>query len=200
MTRFLFIRHAATESVGKQIAGRTAGIPLASDGQEQASRVALRLSEQSIAAVYSSPQPRACETAQVLASAVGKDVQVAPELDEVDYGDWTGRMIDELQSAADWQAFNTIRSCTRIPHGEFILEVQARVVGLVERLRAHYREESVALVSHAEVIRAALVYYLGLPLDMMLRLELNPASISIVEIQRYGPIIRCVNNTELLCP
>jgi broad specificity phosphatase PhoE len=198
MTRFLLIRHAATESSGN-IAGRTAGGGLAEAGREQAARLTPKLAQENIASLYSSPQQRALETALALADAMGKEVQLAPELDEINYGDWTGHMIDELQRLPLWHEYNTIRSCTRIPHGEFMLEAQARIVGLMERLRQQHWKESIALMSHADVIRAALVYYLGLPLDMMLRLEISPASVSIVDIEKYGPVIRCINNTEPLC-
>jgi probable phosphoglycerate mutase len=198
MSLFLLIRHAATETSGN-IAGRTGG-SLAEAGRDQAARLAPRLAGENIAWLYSSPQQRARETARALADSMRKEVRLAPELDEIDYGDWTGHMIDELQSLPLWHDYNTIRSCTRIPHGEFMLEVQARIVGLIERLRQQHWKESIALISHADVIRAALVYYLGLPLDMMLRLEISPASVSIVEIENYGPVIRCINNTEPLCP
>ena len=198
MTRFLLIRHAATESSGN-IAGRTAGGGLAEAGREQAARLTPKLAQENIASLYSSPQQRALETAGALADAMGKEVQLAPELDEINYGDWTGHMIDELQRLPLWHEYNTIRSCTRIPHGEFMLDAQARSVGLMERLRQQHWKESIALISHADVIRAALVYYLGLPLDMMLRLEISPASVSIVDIEKYGPVIRCINNTEPLC-
>ena len=199
MTRFFLIRHGATES-SASIAGRTAGGKLAEAGREQAARLTHRLGQDRIAGFYSSPQQRARETARALAEAAGREVRLAPELDEIDYGDWTGHMIDELQSLPLWREYNTIRSCTRIPHGEFMLEVQARVVSFMERLRQQHWKESVALVSHADVIRAALVYYVGLPLDMMLRLEISLASVSIIDIENYGPLIRCINNTEPLCP
>ena len=198
MSRFLLIRHAATELSGN-IAGRTAGGGLAQAGREQAARLMPRLAQENIAWLYSSPQQRARETAAALAEGMGKEVRLAPELDEIDYGDWTGHRIDELQNLPLWREYNMIRSCTRIPHGEFMLEAQARIVGLMERLRQQHWKESIALISHADVIRAALVYYLGLPLDMMLRLEISPASVSIVEIESYGPVIRCINNTEPLC-
>ena len=198
MTRFLFIRHATTELLGRQIAGRMAGVSLAPAGYEQAHRLARRLSGNAVRTVYSSPQERARETARILASALSQQVQIAPALDELDYGEWTGQMMDDLQSVPQWQAFNTVRSCTRIPKGELILEVQARVVGFLEQLRSRHPEESFALVTHGDVIRAALVYYLGVPLDLMARLEISPASLSIVEIEKHGPSILCVNQTENL--
>ena len=126
------------------------------------------------------------------------DTRGAPELDEIDYGDWTGLSMEQLSARPHWQAFNSIRSCTRIPGGELISEVQARVAALIERLHAQHGAGSVLLISHCDVIRAALAYYLSFPLDLMLRLEIDPASVSIVKLTAAGPSIECVNYTENL--
>jgi broad specificity phosphatase PhoE len=123
-------------------------------------------------------------------------MRVAAELDELDYGDWTGRTVAELETSSPWRAFNSVRSCTRIPNGELMLEVQARVISLVERAFDRHRADIVAMVTHADVIRVALAYFLGVPIDLSLRLEISPASISIVALDQDGPSVRCVNNTE----
>lgn len=198
MTRLLLIRHAATDWVGRKIAGRMDGVPLTGSGYDQAHRLARALAAEAIAAVYSSPRERARETASVLANALGDTVRVASEIDEIDYGDWTGRTIGELEPVPEWQAFNTVRSCTRIPNGELMLEVQARVVRFLEQLSARHPEQSVAVVTHGDLIRAALVHYLGVPLDCMLRLEISPASVTVVGLEQNGPAILCVNHTEPL--
>jgi probable phosphomutase (TIGR03848 family) len=199
MTRLLLIRHALVSGVGGKIAGRSEGVSLAPAGYEQAGRLKQLLAGVDIAAIYSSPQQRARETADALAGVGDQAVRIAAELDELDYGDWTGRRISELNSVPQWQAFNSVRSCTRIPNGELILEVQARAIGFMEQVAARHPEQCVAIVTHGDVIRAVLAYYLGLPLDLMLRLEISPASVSIVRLEPLAPVIVCVNHTEPLC-
>lgn len=199
MTRLLLIRHALAAGVGGKIAGRAGGVSLAAAGYDQARRLRERIAGIRIAAVYSSPRERARETAAALAGDGGEGVRIANEIDELDYGDWTGAKINDLESTPRWQAFNSVRSCTRIPNGELILEVQARAVGFMEQLAERHAEQSVAVVTHGDVIRALLAYYLGLPLDLMLRLEISPASVSIIGLEPQGPFIRCVNHTEPLC-
>jgi probable phosphoglycerate mutase len=199
MTRFVLIRHAATDAAGTKIAGRADGGPLNELGRSQAGRLAERLAAmETIAAVYSSPQKRARETAGVLADALRITAQVATALDELDYGEWTDRTIAELQTVSEWRAFNTIRSCAPIPGGESILRAQCRMIGFIEQLQHSHLDQSVALVSHAETIRAALTYYLGVPLDLMLRLEIAPASLSLLELDEHGPLLRSINSTEFL--
>jgi probable phosphoglycerate mutase len=196
MSRFVLIRHAATEFPKGKIAGRTERAPLSRLGHEQASQLSRRLKEKKLRAVYSSPQERARDTAAPLAEAINNQVQIAPELDELDYGDWTGRTMDELEPT-QWQAFNAVRSCTRIPGGELMLEAQARVVGFLERLGKQHPGRPTALVTHGDVIRAALAHHLGLSLDHVLRIEISFASVSIVEIEKHQPSIVCINHTEI---
>jgi broad specificity phosphatase PhoE len=128
------------------------------------------------------------------ASLFSETVRIAPEIDEIDYGAWTGRTFEELPEIARWREFNLACSCTRIPYGDLMVEVQARVLALIERLCGHHPTSTVASVSHADVIRVALAHCLGMPLDLLLRLEVSPASISIVAMERYRPRVLCINN------
>jgi broad specificity phosphatase PhoE len=79
-------------------------------------------------------------------------------------------------------------------NGDLMVEVQARVLAWIERLCGCHRTMTVALVSHADVIRVALAHCLGMPLDLLLRLEVSPASISIVAMERYWRRVLCINN------
>jgi len=196
MTRLIFIRHAATDCVPSRLPGRDENVHLSAAGKVQGQRLALSLKQLGIGKIYSSPQPRARETAEFLAKLSGETVTIAPQLDEIDYGEWTGQSFDDLRGIAQWRDFNSLRSCTRIPGGELMIEVQARVLALMEILSWRHPAMTVALVSHADVIRGALAHCLGMPLDLVLRLEVSPASISIVAMQQYGPRVLCINNTE----
>jgi broad specificity phosphatase PhoE len=43
------------------------------------------------------------------------------------------------------------------------------------------------------VIRAALVWALGMPLDLIQRIEIDPASVSAVRIEDWGPTVLYIN-------
>jgi broad specificity phosphatase PhoE len=196
MTRLIFVRHAATDCVPNRLAGRDANVHLSADGKVQGQRLAHSSKQLGIGQIYSSPQPRARETAEFLAELSGETVAIAAQLDEIDYGEWSGQSFDDLRGIAQWRDFNSLRSCTRIPGGELMIEVQARVLALMELLCRRHPATTVALVSHADVIRGALAHCLGMPLDLVLRLEVSPASISIVAMKQDGPRVLCINNTE----
>jgi probable phosphoglycerate mutase len=196
MTRLIFIRHAATDCAASRLAGRDANVHLSAAGKVQGQRLAHSLKQRRIGKVYSSPQPRARQTAEFLRESVGDSIKIAPELDEIEYGEWTGRSFEELRGIPRWRDFNSLRSCTRVPGGELMIEVQARVLELMECLCERHPAMTVALVSHADVIRGALAHCLGMPLDLVLRLEISPASISMVAMEQDGPRVLCINNTE----
>lgn len=195
MTTFHLVRHGTTDVPPGVLAGRKPEFHLAHDGASPVAKLIPRLARGSVSRIYCSPLERTRETAQILAEGLGRSVQVAKELLEVDFGAWTGASFQELEATAEWLPFNTFRSGTRIPGGEFILETQIRIVSLMLRLRDEAPDEEIVLVSHADVIRPALTYFLGVPLDFLLRLRIDPASISTVQIHNDGAEVLAVNWT-----
>ena len=194
MTTLLLVRHALCDPVGKAIAGRSPGVLLNETGRAQAERLTQRLAAVPVEALYSSPLERARETARPIAERLGLEVRVAPGLMELDYGEWTGLTLDEIRASTAWKQFNSFRSCARIPGGELMLEVQARVVAELERVRERH-DGWVVAVSHGDVIRAAIAHYAGIPLDLMQRLEIGPASVSALSFDAGGVRLLRLNDT-----
>jgi probable phosphoglycerate mutase len=193
MTTFALIRHASHALLGQTIVGRTPGVRLSLEGAGQAEALAERLQASSIRALYSSPLERARETAALIGARLRREVQIADELNEIDFGDWTNRTLADLHELEEWRRFNSFRSGSRIPNGESMLEVQDRMLRLLERLCAAHGDQTVALVSHGDVIKATLAHCLGLPLDLFQRSEISPASVSVVRIERHGPAVLLIN-------
>jgi probable phosphoglycerate mutase len=110
-------------------------------------------------------------------------------------GDWEGMTIQELHQREDWRRFNAFRSGVRAPGGELMLETQTRMVRQLDALREQHPGECIAVVSHADPLRASLAHFLGLPLDLILRFEISPASVSVVELSDWAPRILCINET-----
>src|SRR3954463_11180714 len=191
MTTFLFVRHTAHDLLSHKIAGRMANVHLNELGRRNAVELAQQLSRFHINAIYSGPLERVRETAEPLAQQLGIPVQLAPELDELDMGDWTGRTFAELSDDPLWKAWNSFRSCTRVPGGELMLEVQVRLLRKISDLSAS--DGCIALFSHGDVIRAGLVYFLGLHLDFLFRIEVDPGSVSVVDLHRDAVIVRGMN-------
>ena len=130
-------------------------------------------------AIYSGPLERVRETAEPLCRALKLELQIDAAFDEFDVGEWTDRTFADLDRDAVWRRFNAFRSCTRAPRGELMLEVQARVVRRMCELRAQHN--CIAIVTHGDVVRAALTHFLGMHIGFYAQIEIDPASISLIE-------------------
>lgn len=193
MTTFYFIRHGMTDLVGHTMPGRMPGVHLNAAGRGEAERLADAMAREPIQRIYSSPLERARETAAPLAVRLGLEVHISELLNEVDVGDWTGKTIKELEPVELWRQWNQFRSAVRIPNGETMLEVQTRMLGAISSARREFPHGAVALVSHGDPLRATLAHFLGMPLDMLLRLEISPASVSVVHLHDWAAHVRCIN-------
>ncbi|ASY58054.1 MULTISPECIES: histidine phosphatase family protein [Sinorhizobium] len=193
-TTFLLVRHAAHDKIGNFLAGRTADVPLGPAGREQAERLATRLAGENIGAIYASPRKRTQETAAAIAAASDiPEVETADALDEVDFGTWSGKTFEVLNGDPHWRHWNSKRSLARAPGGETMLEVQSRVISLVETLGRHGDDGKIVLVSHADVIKALVCHVLGLSADAWSRFEIAPASISTLVAGDWGAKIVTLN-------
>lgn len=159
-----------------------AGVGLSAEGQGQAAHLAAGLARRPIVAVVSSPLQRARETAAPLASLLGLPVTIDAGLDEIDFGEWTGLEFAALEGRADWAAWNRFRSAAACPGGETMLSAQARALAAVLRLAAAHPGGELVLVSHQDVLKSLLAHFLGVPLDLIGRIVLDPAHSSTVTL------------------
>lgn len=194
MTTFFLIRHASCNGLGRTLWGRTPGVCLNDDGKLQAQRLADRFSGITLRTIYSSPLERAIETAETIARTMNLEVIKSRAFEEINFGDWTGKSFETLSSDECWRRFNTHRSETRIPGGESFLEVQDRTVRELEALSSQYGNASVAVVSHADVIKAALGYFSATPIDLLHRIEILPCSVSVVAMDGDNARLLTINN------
>jgi broad specificity phosphatase PhoE len=192
-TTIHLVRHAVHDRLDRVLCGRMQGVALSAQGRAQAAALAARFAKEPITAIYASPIERARETAEPIAERLGCTVQVREAFTEIDLGSWAGRAFDDLRDDPVWERWNTARSVTRPPGGETMLEAQVRIVAGLERLCAEHPAESVVVVSHADMIKAALAYHLGLPLDAILRFEIGPASVSTLLVGAWGAKVVSLN-------
>jgi probable phosphomutase (TIGR03848 family) len=185
MRLLLLLRHAVTEHTGARLSGWLPGLHLSEEGRQQAKALAERLGPVPLDALYASPLERCQETAAAVADAKGLAVQTLDDLGEVRYGDWTGRELKGLAREPLWKVVQATPSAARFPGGESIFEMQARAVLAVERLRAAHPKQTVAVCSHADVIKALVCHYLGMHLDLVQRVAVSPASLTAIA---FGPV------------
>ncbi len=194
--RLLLIRHGTTDETGKRLTGRMPGVGLSAEGRGQVARLAERLQGLEAEALYTSPVLRCRETARGLGPALGLRPVPYRSFAEVDYGSWAGRSFGSLRRTKAWRWLHVTPSRTRFPGGESLPEVQLRAVAACEELSQRHAGHVVVAVTHADVIRTVLNYYLGAPLDLYQRLDVGPASVSALELPAQGhPRVLAINGT-----
>lgn len=193
MARILLLRHAPTPETGVRLTGRAPGVSLGEEGAAAAQRTADRLAELTVRAVFTSPIERTLETARIVADRHGLQPTVEEGLTEMDFGSWTGRTLKSLRRTKLWGVVQNAPSRARFPEGESFVEAQTRAVAAVERIASGAGRGTAVAVSHADVIKLILTYYLGQPLDLFQRLVIHPASASEVILGSGPPMVGFVN-------
>jgi broad specificity phosphatase PhoE len=188
------LRHGEHGLLGRVLAGRMPGVGLTEKGRAEIAALAERLAGEEIAALYASPLQRTRESAEIVAARLGLPIAFRDDLMELDFGEWTGATFEAIRADPRWLSWSTQRSLATIPGGESMRAVQRRAVEALIEIAERHPEESVVVVSHGDVIRAALVFALGMPLDFYGRIEVAQGSLSTLRIEPAG--IRVVRINE----
>lgn len=191
----LLVRHAAHAQLGTMLTGRSPGLGLDATGRAQAAALARHLAGEPVAEVHSSPVQRARETAAALDGPLGLGIREAAALDEIDFGTWTGRSFAELAGDPHWERWNTARSVSEAPGGETMAAAQRRAGDHLRATADRLPGATVVMVSHCDIIRAVVADVLGLSLDAILRLSVDPASITRIAVGRWGAELVSLNET-----
>jgi probable phosphoglycerate mutase len=199
-TTVLFVRHGQTATTGKVLPGRAPGLHLSDTGRQQAEAAAERIASANgkVAAVYASPLERTKETAAPIAKALGLRVRQAKGLLECDFGEWTGQELKTLMKDPGWAGVQRHPSGFRFPGGESFPEMQARIVGALNRLQQAHPGETIVAVSHADPIKAAVADAVGTPLDLFQRIVISPCSVTAIAYSLTGPMVLAINSTGAL--
>jgi probable phosphoglycerate mutase len=192
MTVFWLVRHGAYPLLDHALGGR-GDHALNEAGRAQAARAAAVLGAEPIVAVVSSPVERARQTALPIAQCLSVPMWIEPDFAEIDFAGWTGLPFAALDKQPAWRHWNAFRSTAGVPGGETMLAAQSRAVGAMVRLASVYPLRAVAVVSHADIIKAVLAHLLGAPLDLLRRLDIAPGSISGISLAPDDARVLSVN-------
>ena len=201
MATVILVRHGRTTANASGIlAGRAGGVLLDDFGREQAARTAERLAVVPLSAIVSSPLERCQQTSAILfdlqqGAALRLDEN---DLTECDYGQWQGRPLAELAKEPLWSVVQNKPSEVTFPGGESMQAMQNRAVSAIRRhdaaIEAEFGPASVwVAVSHGDVIKSIIADALGMNLDHFQRININPASVSIVRYGQERPSVLATN-------
>ncbi|HEX4472312.1 MAG TPA: histidine phosphatase family protein [Nocardioides sp.] len=204
MATVILLRHGRTSAnASGTLAGRTPGVRLDDLGRSQAERAGDRLAVVPLAELVSSPLERCRETARAVAVRQGSRPRVHSDkaLTECDYGEWQGRKLRELAKLALWKTVQSNPSAATFPGGESLPQMQARAVDAVRRRDAAVTAANGAdavwlAVSHGDVIKSVIADALGMHLDLFQRIQVDPASISVIRYTDARPYVLASNTHE----
>jgi len=191
-TTIHLVRHGHHALLGRILCGRMSGVELDARGRAEMAACAEHLAPPP-SIIQSSPQPRAMQSAEILAKRFRLPVEVVADVDEIDVGDWTGRSFDELAHDPAWRRWNAHRGSATPPGGESMQALQRRMVGHIEALCLERPGDTIAVVSHAEPIRAVVLHYARILLDDFLSIDIDPASITTLIDAPGGIQLSCLN-------
>ncbi|RDI19939.1 putative phosphomutase (TIGR03848 family) [Rhodococcus sp. AG1013] len=197
----ILLRHGrSTANTSRTLAGRSLGVALDDVGVEQAKGLIDRLSGVAIAEIVQSPLLRCEQTVAPLAIDRGLTPRTDERLAEVDYGQWTGRSLNDLVEEPLWRVVQQHASAAVFPDGEGLAQVQARAVAAVREhdrrlAEEHGRDVVWIACSHGDVIKSVLADAVGSHLDGFQRIVTEPASISVVRYTATRPFVLRMNDT-----
>jgi len=200
VTLVLLVRHGLTATTGSVLTGWTPGIPLDDRGRRQAEALAARLAPIELDAIISSPIERCRQTADAIAAAgaARPAVQEDVRLGECHYGDWTGQPLRRLAKEPLWRVVQAHPGAARFPgeDGESITDMQHRAVSAVRDWNRQLGANAAYLIcSHADVIKSVIADSLGMHIDMLQRIQVDPCSLTAIRYTPLRPFVLRMNDT-----
>lgn len=189
--KLILIRHGETGwNHERRIQGGSSDTVLSPLGKKQVRSLGLALKGEKLSAIYSSPLQRALETARAIARYHNLEVQVEPELRELEVGELEGMTIERLgsdfsQFLVQWRGGD---GSEKLPSGESLADLQNRAWSTVQRIAAKH-DGAVVVVSHYFVILTIICAALGLPPSGIRRFRVSVGSMSVLDFKNSRPCL-----------
>jgi broad specificity phosphatase PhoE len=185
-TRVYLIRHGSTPLTSEDRFSGATDVPLSDMGRYQAQRLAERLADDRVRAVYCSPLQRTAETAAIVARPHGLIPVTRDGLREIDHGHWEGmRRADvETRFAQEYSAWEEDPFTFAPEGGESGLSVMARALPVIREVVLQHAGENIVVVSHKATIRLLISSLLGFDArGYRDRLDQSPACLNVLDFK-----------------
>lgn len=181
--RLFLLRHGETESSRERRFPGGGDVALTTTGQRQAEASAAALATVKLHAVYTSPLDPARSSAELVAKPHRLSIQLDPRFAEMGFGQWEGLTPAEITARAPsaFAAWETAPDAAVIPGGEALSAVAARAGEGIAAIQAAHPDQTVALVTHAIVVRLIVLGALGLTPDRLWSVDASPGGLTEIE-------------------
>jgi broad specificity phosphatase PhoE len=177
------VRHGDTRQTDEGRLYTDPEAELTEKGRDQMRAVAEWLKTESPQKLFSSSSKRVKSSADIIAAQLSLDITLLEAINAWRVGAWEGRTYLEVKKAEPgvYEAWVADPVKNAPPQGEAIKDVSKRATDAVKRLITENEGKRIALISHAEVVRALLVDALGMPLENYWRISVPTGSIAKVD-------------------
>ena len=154
--------------------------PLNEAGYEEVERICEFLKQRGVKndKIYTSPSVRTTQTAELIAKLYKKDYEIIDDLHPKSCGIWNGLTYEQINQK-NKTAFAEIFSNTDkklFGEKESIDEFVSRVGQSIDKIVADNIANRIIIVTHPEVIQAAICHSIGLPASMLPRVSIRTGS------------------------
>lgn len=183
VTTFILLRHGHTQQTEQGKLYTDPSSMLTEKGKKQAEALAEWLPKERPDIVLSSTAERVRASAELIARQLNLSVELVQGLDEQHVGEWEGRSYLEIKKSEPelYKAWCADPIRNRAPGGESIQDLFERVQRDMQSLIVQHSGKRIALVTHAGVIRSAIMAALGMPLDNFWRISVPTGSASKID-------------------
>ena len=187
-TRIYLIRHGQVAGFDQPRYNGQTDVVLTDYGVEQYHLLKDRLADTKISSCYTSDLSRCTTGAEIICQALGIDPVARRELRELNIGEWEGLSWQEIKSnwPEGWQARLADLVNYRVPGGENLLDVEARVIPVINEIVERHKGQEVLVVGHGGVNRIVLLNAIGAPLAGMFTIEQNYGCLNIIDYYDDG--------------
>jgi len=201
MVRWYLVRHGRTElNRDNRVQGQSQ-TSLDEEGFIQAAKLRDRLAGNTFTAAFCSDLTRAQQTAQTILANHNVKLVTSPDLREIDYGRWSGMTISELTEkyTDEFARMMDIDNDFSPPGGESVTQLLVRTGRFVTLAREQVPEEgNILVVCHGGSMRGVIVHLLGLPADKFWSLQVDLASLSIINAYPNRAVLILFNDVSHL--
>lgn len=199
-TRIHLIRHGQVEGHDSPRYNGQTDVALTAFGLKQYQRMKEHLAGTRITACYTSDLSRCSIGADIICGQLGITPVKRSELRELNIGDWEGLTWDEITMRwpEEWKARLADMVNYRVPGGENLLDIQARVMPVIREIIEKHQGEEILVVGHGGVNRIVLLNAIGAPLSAVFNIEQNFCCYNIIDYYADGPTTVKLLNQQLL--
>lgn len=196
--RLILIRHGETDWVNEGKYQGATDVSLNDRGFRQARKVALAIKKEKPFAIYGSKLTRVQQTAKSIAALCGKKLTIDARLNEISFGVWEGFPFSEIKSRYPEAVYNWYHTTwtSRPTGGESLKSLKKRISSFMNEIKRKYkgRDGTCVLVTHGGPIRMILLELLEIPVSLFWTIRVDPASISVVNINEKYEELALLNS------